>query len=488
MKKKFLLLSILFFCALTGSSQFTKQTNPLHPNECYLRQIKFVSAQEGWIDDKNAGRMLHTLNGGNTWTVVTPFLAELTDSEDVATNMSWINSTHGWILKNYYVEPSLESKGAVVYRTTNGGTSWTKTELPAVTVNSSNAPYAIKNSTALFPGLKIKKENASRPFHSQKVSGGIIGDYGAQLQFANSNVGWASVLNASAFNLLKTTDGGTTWNRLTDASIPIGIFHFIDANNGWIIGNNTLENNQLNLTKIYRTTNGGQTWTLIKSGDINYEQLVFTTSTQGWARGFHIDSDEDILMKTTDGGLTWSEIQSIPTPEGFSKEYYDFHFLDSDRGFVDLGVRDNDNNYTEYLCRTTDGGNTWTQFPLNATTMNDENFDELSSMYFTDINNGWMTSYNGGIYRFQGESTSTSSIEASKLISLSSSLVSDLITIKMDDSLVKGNNVIQIISNSGATVYSNPIVSNEHTIHVDFLPKGVYLIKVGMAVQKFVIY
>ena len=152
-------------------------------------KIRFVSANEGWISG-GMGNLLHTTNGGNTWTIVTPFPSDtvFSASDPAWWSMCWVNQNYGWKINTIGVENA--GQGAVIHETTNGGMTWEK---------------------------KILSTNP--------------GDNGIQIQFVNQTTGWALIYNFSTFaaSFLKTTDGGNNWSPFNGA----GLFFFVDENYGW---------------------------------------------------------------------------------------------------------------------------------------------------------------------------------------------------------------------------------------------------------------
>ena len=62
---------------------------------------------------------------------------------------------------------------------------------------------------------------------------------------------------------------------------------------------------------VYRTTDGGTTWkaaTLpaIKAKSLDFYSAFFAPDgLNGWITGFNYDSSTALLLKTTDGGVTW---------------------------------------------------------------------------------------------------------------------------------------------------------------------------------------
>ena len=111
------------------------------------------------------------------------------------------------------------------------------------------------------------------------------------------------------FNLMKTVNGGLHWDTvLTDSSLlwwsdPVYISHqeIIMAQTTYFIGDTI---------KVYKSIDGGDSWNIIsKFYNANIgntvDQLTLTDSLTGYLLSF------GSLLKTTDGGYTWSFIKSV---------------------------------------------------------------------------------------------------------------------------------------------------------------------------------
>lgn len=147
--------------SLKAQSGWTLQTNPLGTGDpAMLGKVQFVSPTEGWISVSKGARLLHTTNAGANWSVVTMFPNDTVWSfSDPGINLSFINSTTGWVLKTFGSVFS-NSFGAVVYKTTNGGNNWER---------------------------NVISQNA--------------GDMGFAIQFIDANNGWATVINLNTMIL-----------------------------------------------------------------------------------------------------------------------------------------------------------------------------------------------------------------------------------------------------------------------------------------------
>jgi photosystem II stability/assembly factor-like uncharacterized protein len=171
--------------------------------------------------------------------------------------------------------------------------------------------------------------------------------------------------------------GGWSWRNPSPTGVPLQAVTLIDSNTAFAVG--------LGGT-ILRTTDGGLTWTELSSGTVaNLYAVAFTDAHTGTVVG-----SSGTILRTTDGGATW--VSQWPAA------YYQFNgvfFLDANTGWAVGG------NYTVQasppasnsgrILHTTDRGASWTLqyaggFGLNA-------------VAFTDANTGVAVGANGTILR-----------------------------------------------------------------------------------------
>ncbi|HUI28863.1 MAG TPA: YCF48-related protein [Candidatus Acidoferrales bacterium] len=337
------------FLAMTASVEaqsWDYQTNPTIGTADTLGggKIQFVSSTEGWIS-LSEGKLLHTTNAGTNWSVVTPFPSDTVWSfSDPSITMSWVSQTHGWKI-NAIGAGFGDAHGAVIHKTTDGGSTWEK-----------------------------------------KIISTDSGEVGLQIQFVDDNNGWALIYNLSngSGSLQKSTDGGDNWTSI--ASDSVGIFYFVDANNGW-----TVAGSQDSSMLICHTTNGGVNWvsqyTDRSPGTLN--AIQFTDLDNGWVVG-----DSGKILKTTDGGANWTPITNTGiNPLSYSKCLF---FLNADTGWIGTNDGIPEHGPDRVILHTTDGGSSWT------TSFRDKNNNSaIFSVFFLDANNGWFT----GDYGLIGHTT-----------------------------------------------------------------------------------
>ncbi len=323
---------VLFFTVGNAQQGWVSQTSPLGAQG--YGEIQFVSPTEGWIVARN-GLLIHTTNFGATWSVDT---ASGTDTvfvlNDPSRSMSFVNDVTGWMIGS--LGSTSASKGAILYNTTNSGTSWSKQLL---------APW----SMGLF------------------------------VQFVDANNGWAVVANGTGLNniaggaVLHTTNGGASWDSLPDP--PQGITYFIDANNGWSFGGDTIN-------YVWHTTNGGTNWSnqITDSSSGGFNAMQFVDANNGWVVG-----GSGKIFHTTNGGTNWTRITNTGNNSGHKAVF----FLNADVGWV--GGRQYDENQGQgIILHTTDAGESWT-------IQNTPAQEGIFSIYFIDANNGWLTGDQGAL-------------------------------------------------------------------------------------------
>ena len=122
-----------------------------------------------------------------------------------------------------------------------------------------------------------------------------------KIHFPGASVGYIGIQNS--VGMLKTTDGGDTWNQLSlnlPGSFGGGIWFVNDTTGFYAFGNNQYSN-----PRILRTYDGGQTWDTVYNNPTGWlSYLFFADEMNGYASG----SGGTVLI-TNDGGNSW--IQSL---------------------------------------------------------------------------------------------------------------------------------------------------------------------------------
>jgi photosystem II stability/assembly factor-like uncharacterized protein len=138
--------------------------------------------------------------------------------------------------------------------------------------------YVFDENTAIAVGgvsTVIKTTDGGTSWNVQHYAGGTT-ERLFSVHFTNNNTGWAVGDNGT---ILKTTNGGTNWNPQTSGMgwRWLHSVHFTDNNTGWAVGRSG---------KILKTTDGGTNWNSQTSGTIyGLLSVHFTDNNTGWAVG-----------------------------------------------------------------------------------------------------------------------------------------------------------------------------------------------------------
>ena len=132
----------------------------------------------------------------------------------------------------------------------------------------------------------------------------------------SERVAWAS---GAGSTVLRTADGGTTWQKLTVTSDTLDFrdVDAIDAQTAYVlaIGNGPA-------SRIYKTTDAGKTWTLqFKNEDPKafLDAMAFWDAENGIVFGDSVDGQLYILT-TNNGGRVWSRVEPKNLPPALENE------------------------------------------------------------------------------------------------------------------------------------------------------------------------
>lgn len=325
--------------------------------------------------------------------------------------------------------------------------------------------YAVgSTSTYNGDGVIIKTEDGGETW--EQISEGIIPGLEAVF-FTDLNTGYAGGWDDYIF---KTEDGGETWTEITVNSNIWYIIdmEFWDENNGVVAGWGGL---------VYVTEDAGETWTA-GTGASGIQDLCYASEEVLIAVG----GDENI-HKSVDGGLTWTEIYSGI----FQYMFLGVEFLNEDFGVVggedgkilmtqDGGTTWTENNSSFYhlwhafhifnedsiyvagtpegIWKTTDGGSTWVDdYP--ESTYN----PALYKIIFTaDNNTGYVCGSQGTFMRKIGPAPAPAALVAPETISFPQTLVGE--TYDTTITITNTGNALLSVSN---IVSDNPVFSVETT-------------------------
>ncbi len=345
LSQKYMMVAILILSP-TGSllAQQWEWQNPL-PIADNVECIDFVDQHTGWFGC-SAGTVVHTTDGGNTWDVQYTGM-----DRGYCEDIDFINAQEGWT--TFREDVGLSS----IFHTSDGGKTWT--------------------------------EQLALSQH----------EYFKEIMFVDSKHGWAGTTEGA---LYYTTDGGENWVKVSDNTISYGrlmTFVFFDTLNGLLGGSRQL----------HITADGGKTWKLHPNSPLYSSKIFFVDERHGW-----ILSGRE-LWSTVDGGETWTKQSELEIGNIFRNLF----FIDEKTGFATLGGRGvyltrdsgvtwefmfHDHSLNPYyfftpmlgwvgLSRTTDGGKTLNHVARGFT------LHTVSDVDFINREIGWVTGWNGNIYK-----------------------------------------------------------------------------------------
>ncbi len=354
-----------------------------------LNVLHFIDDNIGFIGA--AGRKyLKTVDGGETW-VVDSIMAIPLENGSVD-GIYFSDQNTGWVLAS----TSSSTGPGWVLRTTDGGANWelnltvSNNRLLAMDFYQPNVGIVVgRNVGALYYTTDGVNWNLS-PTPSLGGFNYTRSDIWA-VKMVSSTVAYAGGWGSSAAGLqptihLKTTDGGATWNYLTQLEHNrtyenLYGYYFKDEMNGVAVGAASRG------TLVLQTSDGGENWIpvsppfgttirgisgigdklwmaggagLIATSDdfastwelitqipsSTLHGFTFTSEMIGYTAGF-----DGVFIKTTDGGGTWKG--SYITAGGRSLNIQDIHFIDDNIGFAAHSYR--------MVSKTTNGGQSWAQ-------------------------------------------------------------------------------------------------------------------------------
>jgi photosystem II stability/assembly factor-like uncharacterized protein len=208
--------------------------------------------------------------------------------------------------------------------------------------------------------------------------------------FVDTIYGWAA---GDSGAIVHTSNSGQNWVIQNSGiqNYPIDNIFFINRNTGWALVNDYLFFG----TIVLRTTNGGVNWTNSRFPDTTlvFNTLYFLDSLTGYISGY-----TGRIFKTTNSGTNWNECAidtgNCPSLYLFPKRAFDF--LDAQTGYACGGQID----IQGIIWRTTDAGANWYTYCITPEPLEDIKVISSSKVISSggDFEYGAMTAttYNAG--------------------------------------------------------------------------------------------
>lgn len=262
---------------------------------------------------KKKGVICTTTDGGEHWT------NSYIDPEVVIKDADFIDSRNGILTGYVYNAENYDFSRGVVYTTSDGGITWTKTA----------DLYDAENG---LPPAKIKMLSLSRILLMGELSSFFISEDGGKswkyrsklpLRSTSSSmqvVDENNIYVASMTGIFKSTDEARTWTKkfdLTSSGNTVRSVHFCDVNSGYAVGSGETSPNY---SLIMKTTDGGENWSFEFPPTVNGLLGVFTVND---TTCYAVGSQGTIISTFTPGIETGVEEDPgfIPSEYSLSQNY-----------------------------------------------------------------------------------------------------------------------------------------------------------------------
>jgi photosystem II stability/assembly factor-like uncharacterized protein len=273
--------------------------------------LYFHDANHGWLwSVTNQGdHLFATDDGGLHWArlatdpVAAPCGPAPPGWAGDSRRLAFVSVSDGWISRNC-------ASGGMLLATHDGGTTWSPQQLPTGTA----VPVAIDDQNAVIfsagmfrgdnPALLVTSD-AGRTWAARQVPAGVD-----TIHFIDPTHGWASVtlanpngltpsLRGETVPLYRTDNGGVTWSRVA-TNLPRDVPATIDSLAGPQVSDNLIEN------LYFVDMNNGFA---VRGGSFSLPNLC--TTKHPTDPPVHCLATLQ-LLKTSDGGVTWTVVGLLP--------------------------------------------------------------------------------------------------------------------------------------------------------------------------------
>jgi photosystem II stability/assembly factor-like uncharacterized protein len=353
-------------------------------NTIYIAPSQGSSIQFDFVNDRIAywagayGLMEKSLDGGDSWKEISH------GAFDSAAYEGTYSGLYDVDFADAKAGIAVGGKGTdrhhgIMLRTTNAGGIWDTVPLPSLptllSVRFRDASFGLAVGDS---GLVLKSSDGGATWERLGRASDV-----AQLYYVRFGLG----NNIFAYGrgqgpLLRSTDGGRSWIKIL--SDPKVVFNSLDIRPtriGMAAGFRTTT--EARRACIFRTLDGGDTWQelpLLKHGTDTLQEQLRAVNVVSPGLAFAVDANWN-LYRSKDDGSTWDSVSAL---DRFSPDA--MFFRNADSGFVLNGLG---------IGFTQDGGHTWTrQLSMDAR-------PSIRAMTFAPDGNGYAVGEMAAIWSYQ---------------------------------------------------------------------------------------
>jgi photosystem II stability/assembly factor-like uncharacterized protein len=239
-----------------------------------LNSISFIDSNTGWAAG-NLGRIVHTVNGGNTWATLT------TGTSNDIGSVFFVAKEIGWVA----------GENGMIKKTVDGGVSWTSQNIS--TTEDINCIYFIDKNTGWAVGNrgKIFKTVDAGTVWSAQQSNTVDDIY--SIQAVDYNLIYAC---GEGGLFLRSTDGGNSWANINTGTLnDLAALHAGTNGKVYVCGENG--------TILSMETGNGFKDINPSSSNTDFTSIVFISGSNGY-----VISRSGDIYQTGNAGFSWVKV------------------------------------------------------------------------------------------------------------------------------------------------------------------------------------
>jgi photosystem II stability/assembly factor-like uncharacterized protein len=341
-----------FYKTTDGGETWIEENNP---SNSYIQKLQFTDSQTAYLS--GGDYIYKTVDGGNSWSQTSYYVQWTTGAFAVNNGFMFYSfnafsgilktdinggnidefglNQDGYVTDIYFInnnvgfavgkkEQGSPNMGRFIFKTTDGGTSWTQLDNGSPREgNSNSARYfkkineneyiysVVSGGNFTHSSILISQDKGSswkKVYETDDVVGFTLyaeGDYISHWRYSNPNNYGEGYIISESF------DKGTTWTdgsilNITDlpadTNYSVSKLTQVSVNDLYVFG----------FGNIYHSTDKGITWNLIPTpSDVTTRQYQFIDENNFMLYGSSTNS-EPIVYKTNDGGVNWDFVVQIP--------------------------------------------------------------------------------------------------------------------------------------------------------------------------------